>query len=703
MPETTPQDVAKIIGKFGPIRLRIGRASFFPATKERQSDILKFEVVGDDLFRLNRILKTLPGGTNGEFQYQPHVTVAHLKPGLGEMYVAQTKPLNLDVTIEGMYFSDRDGNRTWISTTGKPAPPVKTNNWDNPEDVRHYGNNIPPLYYAKKLVEPEYHPEHVSQFGVIHPMHVTDTVRALAREYYGSTDEEDLAASTLLDEYQVNPNTGLMESIRPRPPRVRPSRLDVGPILADALQDVGSVDEAFLKTLRDFGNVVGGTYHHALSDHIVNHPYTSNPYRGVAAVLRSMAYDPPELLANKFERSLPQQIKAWREQVEKLKFVELHNKATGGNPLGLPPGYIDERKGGSSSGGMRGNPPPGVIWYRPAYRSGQWSHAAQHKQGRPLTSEELTAIWKRRVAAEKQQRQQNKIAKLTNKTVDQGPPRFDDMERLSRYAQSLSNGGQLLPGQPEEDDRFVPDVSLESQPSFVPQEQVTQPSSVQDSQGRDLPPPRPSSTPPSESTPTFDASLPQDLDYSTPDAFGQSIANALATHGRDENERAYRASAGLSVAQRLPRLVYDRLSEGRLRSVVSHSDPNSIRAAWVALGESDANVSAPEGFYDPDTGIAAVNGEDPDGVFAHELGHALDWSQASGPGGYYQFSSTPEWQNAWKAELAHSDVLSRYSQIDPQEGFAEMCRMLYSFPDGFEIAARYFPKSYAVFASFGLV
>ena len=424
--ECDPREVAKLVGRFGPIKFRLTRASVFPASEDKPYDVLKFEVVSSDLERLNRILKTLPG-TDGYPVYKPHATVCYLQPGLGQVYAARTPPLNLDVTVDGFMFCGRDGNKTWISTSGKPAGPVMTDNRDNPEDVRKY---YPP---GVKYARPR--------------------------------------------QYAQIPNTATMTDVEQPPnwhdPNPEPNRRD-------------------------------------------------ETWRG------------PE----------------------------------------RPTGAVD---------------------------------SPQDESGRPLEN---------------------------NPATNPDPPR----EAPQTATQAL--------------DRHPAPVSV---------------------------------------------------DFSSPEAFAESVGIAAGYYGADDEESVARAQAAQEVARRIPRLVYERISE-RISGIVSHPDPESVASAWTAATGKDAydpDFGNPEGFYDPGTGEIAMNGVDPAGVFAHEMGHAIDTS-AVGGGSYDQLSTTPEWQKAFRVELA-SGALSDYAALDPAEAFGEFCRLVYATPDGQAVAERSFPLCYRFFASYGLI
>ena len=97
------------------------------------------------------------------------------------------------------------------------------------------------------------------------------------------------------------------------------------------------------------------------------------------------------------------------------------------------------------------------------------------------------------------------------------------------------------------------------------------------------------------------------------------------------------------------------------------------------------------------TGVLQIDGGAPGvppaEIYAHELGHALDYQ--------HRHSDTPEWQEAWKEEIARDDApLSRYATWDAHEGLAEFGRL---FGTGHQLEARMFPRCYACFRKWGYV
>ncbi|MBA4187581.1 MAG: hypothetical protein C0467_06135 [Planctomycetaceae bacterium] len=98
-----PDDVLPILRLAKPIALRLGHVSVFPGPER---DVLKVDVVSEDLRRLNAALAGLPH-TNDFPEYQPHATIAYLRPGLGAEYAARMRPVDLDVIMDRIVFSDR--------------------------------------------------------------------------------------------------------------------------------------------------------------------------------------------------------------------------------------------------------------------------------------------------------------------------------------------------------------------------------------------------------------------------------------------------------------------------------------------------------------------------------------------------------------------------------------------------------------------
>lgn len=82
--EVTTSEIKEIIQKYIFSPYKLYNPSFFE--KEDLYDVLKFEVEGENLRKINKELKQFPH-TNDYPDYKPHCTIAYLQPGLGQKYV----------------------------------------------------------------------------------------------------------------------------------------------------------------------------------------------------------------------------------------------------------------------------------------------------------------------------------------------------------------------------------------------------------------------------------------------------------------------------------------------------------------------------------------------------------------------------------------------------------------------------------------
>ena len=85
--------VTKILGNTGPITATVGNLSIFQVTKPNgdKFDVLKLTVRSLDLKALNTTLGLLPN--HQDFEYDPHITIAYLKAGIGSKYLSLTNKL----------------------------------------------------------------------------------------------------------------------------------------------------------------------------------------------------------------------------------------------------------------------------------------------------------------------------------------------------------------------------------------------------------------------------------------------------------------------------------------------------------------------------------------------------------------------------------------------------------------------------------
>ena len=94
-----------ITNSFGPVWMTIGRLSLF---QQPEYDVLKLDVESQGLERLNAELGKLPN-TQTHDNYEPHLTIAYLKPGTGWKYLADPSFLEWQSYVfTDLTFSDKE-------------------------------------------------------------------------------------------------------------------------------------------------------------------------------------------------------------------------------------------------------------------------------------------------------------------------------------------------------------------------------------------------------------------------------------------------------------------------------------------------------------------------------------------------------------------------------------------------------------------
>jgi Protein of unknown function (DUF935) len=164
-----------------------------------------------------------------------------------------------------------------------------------------------------------------------------------------------------------------------------------------------------------------------------------------------------------------------------------------------------------------------------------------------------------------------------------------------------------------------------------------------------------------------------------------------------EGQRVRYAMAMNDVLDVLPKAALDRIA-ANVKTASFHGNPLGVGKAAIAAAlarpgitpEQRQNIEnhdemfkreklRPAAAFLPKAGTihldGAANSNFPiSQVYAHALSHAID-----GPD--HAISNSPEWQAAWKAEIAgklsEEPKLNRYAQGDPSEGFAEFGRLVF--------------------------
>lgn len=110
----------KIISGERPIKATIGKVSLFPANKAMEDrggaayDVVKMDVDSPDLHRFKKKISDAYEHTDTHPKYQPHITLAYVKPGAGDKYVGHSVPglTGRTITFNAIQFSGKDGDKT---------------------------------------------------------------------------------------------------------------------------------------------------------------------------------------------------------------------------------------------------------------------------------------------------------------------------------------------------------------------------------------------------------------------------------------------------------------------------------------------------------------------------------------------------------------------------------------------------------------
>lgn len=80
--------------------IELGKVSCFENCK---FDVVKIDVIGGDLYRLNQELKQQLEVTE-TYAYHPHVTIAYVKPGTGRRFVGSTEFSGINLNVDVLRF-----------------------------------------------------------------------------------------------------------------------------------------------------------------------------------------------------------------------------------------------------------------------------------------------------------------------------------------------------------------------------------------------------------------------------------------------------------------------------------------------------------------------------------------------------------------------------------------------------------------------
>lgn len=122
-----PDTIRQAIHNYGPVHVRLGKTSIFPAAESSgEYDVVKVDVDSDDLHGLNRVISDAIPHEDTYPDYQPHVTLGYVQPGSGELYAGWNDLEGTECTLNELMFADADKRSTAISLgEGKVHPTAK--------------------------------------------------------------------------------------------------------------------------------------------------------------------------------------------------------------------------------------------------------------------------------------------------------------------------------------------------------------------------------------------------------------------------------------------------------------------------------------------------------------------------------------------------------------------------------------------------
>jgi 2'-5' RNA ligase len=105
--ETDVNKMKKLL-KDKTVNLSIDKMSLF---ENDEYDVLKFNVISNDLAKLNKLMKVNFEYTSTYPNYIPHLTIAYLKKGEGKKYIKNMETLEIENINNFIYF-DKDYKET---------------------------------------------------------------------------------------------------------------------------------------------------------------------------------------------------------------------------------------------------------------------------------------------------------------------------------------------------------------------------------------------------------------------------------------------------------------------------------------------------------------------------------------------------------------------------------------------------------------
>lgn len=130
------EKIREVLSREHPVRARLGETSIFPAKDASGSDVVKVDVESPDLHRINKAIADALPHTDTHPTYQPHVTLAYVKPGEGTKFAGNKALDGQEIALDHISFSKRDGSQVDIPLGGAQDSPAQQRVVADPREMR---------------------------------------------------------------------------------------------------------------------------------------------------------------------------------------------------------------------------------------------------------------------------------------------------------------------------------------------------------------------------------------------------------------------------------------------------------------------------------------------------------------------------------------------------------------------------------------
>lgn len=123
-----PAAVQAVADNFKPFTVRLGRTGVFPASESSDgADVLYVRADSPELKKLNKAIGEAIDADDTFPDYNPHVTLAYLKPEESAKYKGKGFAAGTEIRVDSFVATDRNGNPTTITLGGTDAPAIQDN------------------------------------------------------------------------------------------------------------------------------------------------------------------------------------------------------------------------------------------------------------------------------------------------------------------------------------------------------------------------------------------------------------------------------------------------------------------------------------------------------------------------------------------------------------------------------------------------